>query len=263
MSSSTPPSDLACMQCAVEGPLSFDFTMAFQPIVDVEKRTVYAYEALVRGIEGESAPSILGRVDRSNRYRFDQACRVKAIELAARLGMKSCLSINFLPHAVYSPEACIQTTLRTARQQDFPLDNIIFEVGESERLDNRRHLVNIFRTYREMGFKTAIDDFGSGYSDLGLLAEFQPNIVKADMSLIRAIDSDRVRKVILRSLQQACRDLDCLLIAEGIETKEEYKALADMGITLQQGFYFARPGFQSLPAVEDSLFVAGDAVQSK
>ena len=63
--------------------------MAFQPIMDLELDRPSAYEALVRGVDGESAGAVLSWVDDTNRYRFDQACRVKAIELASRLGLAS------------------------------------------------------------------------------------------------------------------------------------------------------------------------------
>ena len=89
----------------------FPFTMAFQPIVDVQECRIDAYEALVRGLDGEGAGQVLARVNAENVYKFDQACRVKAIEMAARLGMDRQLSINFLPNAVYEPRACIRATL--------------------------------------------------------------------------------------------------------------------------------------------------------
>ena len=94
--------------------------MAFQPIVDVRSREVFAYEALVRGLDGSGAAHILGQVNDDNRYQFDQACRVKAVRLAAQLGMGCHVSINFLPNAVYEPAACIRTTLEAAQQHQFP-----------------------------------------------------------------------------------------------------------------------------------------------
>ncbi|MET0269679.1 MAG: EAL domain-containing protein, partial [Sphingomonas sp.] len=104
--------------------------MAFQPIMDIATGLPFAYEALVRGPNGESAWSVLSQVNEANRYAFDQRCRVKAIETAARAGLLgglAKLSINFLPNAVYSPAACIQLTLKTARATDFPVDRLIFE----------------------------------------------------------------------------------------------------------------------------------------
>ena len=74
-----------CARCKNDEPLGFEFVFAFQPIVDLDSRTIYAHEALVRGPQGESAYSVLAKVTDANRYRFDQACRVHAIEGAAAL----------------------------------------------------------------------------------------------------------------------------------------------------------------------------------
>jgi hypothetical protein len=70
-------------------------------------------------VNGESAYSVLQKVNNDNRYAFDQACRVKAVSSAAKLRMTSALSINFLPNAVYQPEACIQSTFKAAREYNF------------------------------------------------------------------------------------------------------------------------------------------------
>ncbi|WP_430009732.1 EAL domain-containing protein, partial [Methylophaga lonarensis] len=134
--------------------------MALQPIVDVRQKTVFAQEALVRGLAGESAASVFSMVNDSNRYRFDQSCRVKAIKLAAELDVNCMLSINFMPNAVYKPELCIRTTLDAAEQYGFPINQIIFEITESEKIENNDHLRNIVKYYQQQGFKTAIDDFG-------------------------------------------------------------------------------------------------------
>src|SRR5689334_15201722 len=101
--------------------LDFDLSMAFQPIVDVAQRSIFAYEALVRGTDGAGAASILSRVTDDNRYAFDQRCRVRAVELAASLGMTTKLSINFMPNAVYEPTRCLRTTLEAARTNNFPV----------------------------------------------------------------------------------------------------------------------------------------------
>ncbi|CAD0346853.1 EAL domain-containing protein [Xanthomonas hortorum] len=224
-------------------------TMAFQPIVDVSTRTVYAGEALVRGINGESAGSILAAVDERNRYAFDQACRIKAIECAAQTALPALLSINFMPNAVYNPEHCLRATLSATEQYGWPLDAIIFEVSEQEHLAEPAHLLDIMRTYQARGLKTAIDDFGAGYSGLGLLADFQPDLLKLDIALVRGIDADRSRQTIVRHTTRMCEELGIAVIAEGIEHPDEYRALRDMGIHLQQGYLFARPQIGVLPQV--------------
>lgn len=224
--------------------------MAFQPIVDCATGHTFAFEALVRGPNGEGAAAILDRVDCGNRYAFDQACRTRAIGLAAGLDLPAKarhLSINFLPNAVYRPELCIRSTLKIAEATGFPLDQIIFELTEGEHLAAPEHLKNIVESYRRMGFKTAIDDFGAAYSCLNLLAVFQPDMIKLDMQLIRDIDTERTKRVLVSGIRRIAADLDITVIAEGIETPGEHRALLDLGVTLQQGYLFARPGFEFLP----------------
>ena len=139
-------------------------------------------------MDGEGAGAVMARVRPEQMYRFDQTCRVKAIVTAAKLGMTSRLSINFNPNAVYEPATCIRLTLAAAERSGFAPDRLIFEVTESERIRDTGHLVRIVNDYQRRGFMTAIDDFGAGYAGLNLLAEFQPDIVKLDMALIRGID---------------------------------------------------------------------------
>jgi EAL domain-containing protein (putative c-di-GMP-specific phosphodiesterase class I) len=246
----------ACDGCRAPERLGFHFDYAYQPIVDIGTRRVFAHEALVRGPQGEPAPSVLAQVTEHNRYRFDQACRVKAIKGAHALGMQQYLSINFLPNAVYKPELCIRTTLEAARAAGFPLERIIFEVTEGERVQDGPWFAQILREYKRCGFKTAIDDFGAGYAGLKLLADFQPDLVKIDMDLVRGIDTLRPRQAIVRALMQLCRELGIEVIAEGIETPAERDFLADVGVRLMQGYLFARPTFQALAPVNAAAWPA-------
>ncbi|NJL99370.1 MAG: EAL domain-containing protein [Synechococcaceae cyanobacterium RM1_1_27] len=249
---------LGCAECAAGAGLGFDFTMAYQPIVDLKTQTVFAQEALVRGLNNESARSIFELIDCKNRYRFDQACRVKAIQGAAALGMTSALSINFMPNAVYQPELCIRTTIEAAREFGFPLDQIIFEITETEEVEDLSHLRNIVEYYQKRGFRTAIDDFGAGYSGLNLLAEFRTDFVKLDGALIRGIHLDKARQIIAKGIIQICHDLAVQVIAECVESPEEIKVLRDFGVNLFQGYYFARPAFRSQAIVPRAAY---DALQ--
>ncbi len=236
---------VGCGACRVDEEAPLPFTMAFQPIV--HSAGVFAYEALVRGPQGESAASVLAQVNTGNMYAFDQACRVRAIEMAAALspGVPQTVSINFIPGAVYRPENCIRKTLETAQRVGMPLTQIIFEVTEGERITDRQHLINIFREYRKHGLQTAIDDFGAGYAGLDLLAEFQPDILKLDMAIIRDIDKRPASRAITKAVVSICHDLGIQLIAEGIETKAEFEVLLDLGIELFQGYLFAKPKLET------------------
>ncbi len=241
---------IGCQGCRDGSGFTLPFSMAFQPIVDVVSGTTFAHEALVRGPKGEGAYTVLSAVDATNRYAFDQQCRVKAIESAAKLGLPdkgAYLSINFIPSAVYEPRACIRLTLDAARQTGFPLDRMIFEFTEAEKLDTA-HLLNILRTYKAIGFKTAIDDFGAGYAGLQLLTQFQPDIVKIDMDLVRGIDASPVKRSILRHTLRLLEELAITPVCEGVETLEELRALQDLGVRLIQGYLLAKPAFESLAA---------------
>ncbi|EJK2113962.1 EAL domain-containing protein [Vibrio navarrensis] len=240
---------ITCRNCADKNQLGFDFSMAFQPIINCDTQSVFGYEALVRGLNNEPAFSIISRITDENRYLFDQLCRVKAISLAAKLGIQSMLSINFLPNAVYQPERCIRTTLEAAKKYDFPTENIMFEFTEVEKIEDSQHVERIVSYYQSLGFKTAIDDFGSGYSGLSLLADFQTNIVKLDMGLIRDIDRDTTRQSIVTHCLAMFRDLNITPLAEGIESEGEYRWLKEAEVALMQGYFFAKPGFESLPSV--------------
>ena len=223
--------------------------MAFQPIMDCETGRPYAYEALVRSADGASAASVLQQVDAENRYAFDQLCRVRAIEDACAAGLLETdarLSINFLPNAVYSPKACIRLTMATAKANGLPLDRLIFEFTENEELDVV-HVQNIVASYRAFGFSCALDDFGAGYSGLGLLATFTPDLLKLDMHLVRTIDADPTRRAIINAMVALCRQLSIVLVAEGVETQAEADVLQLLGVRYLQGYYFAMPALGSLP----------------
>lgn len=233
--------------------LPIDITMAFQPIVDVRSDAIMAHEALVRGADGSGAGAVLSQIDAGSRYAFDQACRTRAVELASRLDPAATISINFLPNAVYDPATCLRATLQAAATYDFPLDQIIFEVTEGEKVDDHAHLRSIVEEYKRHGFRVAIDDFGAGYSGLELLAELKPDIVKLDMKLVRGIDRDRSLQAIARGNLMTCRDLEIAVLAEGVETPEEYATLRELGVELFQGFLFARPAFERMHTDADIL----------
>lgn len=241
-----------CQGCRNGEPLPFTFTMAFHPIVDVGRERVWGYEALIRGTQGQSAHSILSQVDEGRQYRFDQECRVKALELAGRLFPRDSdarLSVNFMPNAVYEPAACIRTSLEAARRVGFDTRRIMFEFTENERLTDTGHVARIIAEYKRLGFVTAIDDFGAGHAGLNLLASFQPDILKIDMELIRGIGDSPARQAIVSGIMVMARALGITVIAEGIETQRELSTLRDAGITRFQGFLFAKPAIERLPDV--------------
>jgi EAL domain-containing protein (putative c-di-GMP-specific phosphodiesterase class I) len=222
------------------------FTFAFQPIVDIQAREVFAYEALVRGPNGEPAGSILGPLTGSALYLFDREARSAAVRLAASLGLRCGLSLNFLPRTLDMLPDAISHTLETASECGVPAKQIILEVTEGEIIGDAAAFAAKINVFRSRGVRLAIDDFGAGYAGLNLLADFQPDIVKLDMALVRDIDSKGPRQAIVRAVLQACTDLGLDVLAEGIETRAEFHWLQRRGVTLFQGYLFGKPALAAL-----------------
>jgi len=103
--------------------------------------------------------------------------------------------------------------------------------------------------YRKHGFITAIDDLGAGYAGLGLLVEFQPDLIKIDIKVIRDIGTSRARQALVSGIVGIARALDITVLAERIETEDEFMVLKSAGVGLFQGYWFARPAFEKLPNV--------------
>jgi EAL domain-containing protein (putative c-di-GMP-specific phosphodiesterase class I) len=237
-----------------KGEIGFEFSFAFQPIVDVRNREIISYEALVRGPKGEPSASVFAQVPKCSYSRFDEICRRKAIYLASRLKIPNRLNLNLSVPGIYEVDMNITATFHASIQSGIPVKNIVFEVLETENLTDQRHLLKYLRIIQDFGFKTAIDDFGVGYSGLRLLVEYQPNYIKLDRELISNIDQDFVKQSIFSGIRQICKPLAIDIIAEGVETANEYHWLLKAGVNIFQGYYFAKPAFEALPDVANKVF---------
>ena len=234
--------------------VDFEFSFAFQPIVDAVRQEIISFEALVRGPHGESSSAVFACVPPRSVHRFDQACRCKAIGLAARLNLRAGLNLNLFPNSSRHTRRNVRATLEASLQQGFPVERLVFEVSESERLHHYRRVGRSFEAFEQCGFRTAIDDFGAGLSGLQMLAEYQPNYLKLDRNLIANVDQNPVKQILVGGLIGMCRQLSIDPIAEGVEKAEEYHWLREAGIHFFQGFYFARPVFEALSDVSPSLY---------
>jgi EAL domain-containing protein (putative c-di-GMP-specific phosphodiesterase class I) len=174
---------------------------------------------------------------------------MRAIELAAELGMRAKLSLNVMPNDVAGQEQCFRSAMAAASRCGFPVEQLMFELTEGERVRNLPGLAASFKAFKCHGFTSAIDDFGAAYTGFELLAGFQPDIVKIDMGLVRGVDADPVRLAIVRGVVRTCGELGVRVVAEGIETREELRALRGIGVKLFQGYLFSRPVIATLPPI--------------
>lgn len=239
---------LGCTKCRPPDGTEKPIDIAFQPIFDAQTGQVRAYEALVRGPNGESAASVLSEVQDHEWHRFDQRIRIMAIEKAGALGlptMDAALSININSKAVIEAKRCLGNTIATAARVGLPHHKIVLEFSENARLDvdHARDIVGVYKTH---GFRTALDDFGNGYAGLATLADVPTDVVKLDMSLVRDIDNSLERQIIVASIVGMMAKLDRSLVAEGVETHSELETLRALGVGMVQGFYLGTPSLTEL-----------------
>ncbi len=218
----------------------------FQPIIDLKKMAIYGYECLARGLKKDNSimnPGEMFRIANATGMLFnlDRQCRIQAINFSKKYQLEGKIFINFTPNAIYNPEFCLKTTLEAMKKVEIEPDRVVFEVIETEKVQNVAHLSHIFKYYRENGVKVALDDVGSGYSTLLILSELKPDYIKIDMELVRNIDKDSAKKVIVKSLVEVAKDLAIQPLAEGIETREELEVISSMGINIVQGYFFGKP----------------------
>jgi EAL domain-containing protein (putative c-di-GMP-specific phosphodiesterase class I) len=222
-------------------------TVYFHPVVNLERKEVYGFECLIRGVKrnGEIlSPSYLFEAARATDTLFflDRSCREVSVKTAAVKGLKNHkIFINFLPTVIYDPVFCLQNTIKWAFQLEWNPENLVFEVVETEKVKDFEHLNKILEYYRKHGFKTALDDVGTGFSSLEALIKLQPNYIKISRELIEGIDQTPIKLDLIKALIQAVSSHGIEVIVEGVERIEEAKTLYKLGVRLMQGFLFAKP----------------------
>ncbi|MCX7094830.1 MAG: GGDEF domain-containing protein [Methylobacter sp.] len=233
-------------------------TPHFQPIVSLTQKRIIGYEALIRGPSKSPLhmPSELfttaEQFNLSTKLEF--LCREITIQRYADLCIKEKLFINASPLVLLQPEFKKGETLRLLDQYGVNPHTVVIELTEHKPADNYEIMRASAKHYRGMGFEIALDDLGAGYSGLRLWAELLPEYVKIDKHFIHCLHTDQVKLNFVRSIQSMASSLNCNVIAEGIETEEEFKAIEKLGITHAQGFYFARPTAIPVDKIDSSMF---------
>jgi len=212
--------------------------MAYQPIVWAKDATVYGFEALVRTAEPRVPdPGVLFATAEQLGRVWDVSRGVRALVAEAAHGDAPPRFVNVHPidlgdRRLYDAREPLSAKAR----------GIVLEITERAALGSIPDLRGKVRDLRQMGFRIAVDDLGAGYSGLSSFATLEPDVVKLDTSLVRGIDREPVKRKLVSSMTTLCRELGVLVVAEGVETREESLVLTELGCDLLQGFYFGRPG---------------------
>ncbi|HCW72552.1 MAG TPA: EAL domain-containing protein [Clostridiaceae bacterium] len=218
----------------------------FQPIIEAKTGEIYGYEALSRGILRDGRIMNPGRLFSSAKamdlmFNLDRVCREASIRAASKQGIRKKLFINFIPTAIYEPSLCLRSTAKVLEEVNFDPAQVVFEVVETEKVEDFAHLNRILDYYKEKGFSTALDDLGSGYADKSALLMLKPDYMKIDMEIIRNIHLDEAKQKKLDEFITAGKEMNLTILAEGIETIEEYNYLKGKEIDLMQGYLFGKP----------------------
>ena len=219
----------------------------FQPVFQNDFKSVWGYECLMRGVADDGSwimPKQLLDWAAQERLIFmlDRICRETHIRNAAAvLPDDVAILINFLPTAIYEPSFCLKTTIAAAKSAGIAPNRVIFEVVETEKVRDSDHLASILNEYRKSGFRVALDDLGSGFAGLTMLADLNPDLIKIDRELVQGAAKSEMHRIIVRALVQIARDSGCLILAEGVETEAELALMKSFGVDLFQGFLLGRP----------------------
>ncbi|MGX9966395.1 EAL domain-containing protein [Roseomonas sp. F4] len=226
------------------------FTIAFQPIVDVETGLTLAQEALVRGPNGEPAGSVLSAVAPQDRYRVDAEIRRGAMAEALRLGLpatQASLTLNIFPGCIGAPDYCATQTVAEAEAMGFPTDRLIFEISEMEPVEDPEALAQALTELQRRGLRVALDDVGTGHARIPLLMVWRPDGAKIAREVIMGLDKDEARFERVRDTLEQLQAFGMVPVVEGVETPGELAALRRLGVRAMQGYLFARPGLGVLP----------------
>lgn len=219
----------------------------FQPIVAAdEETTVHGHELLVRAEDRNGDPispgKLFGDAERGNMmFELDRAARETAVKSGSALPVNQKIFINFVPTSIYDPDYCLKTTMEAIEEHEVRREQLVFEVVETEEVEDRSTLIDILDEYRQSGVNVALDDLGAGYSSLNMLKDLNPDYIKLDLELVQAVTENDVQAEIARGLIEAAKKAGITTIAEGIEGKAEKQWFQDAGVDFMQGYFFAKP----------------------
>jgi len=222
-------------------------TTFFQPIVECrDPMKVFAYECLLRGRQTDGqlvSPDRLFSTARDvgQLNSLDHVSKITHIESSAHFGLTTNIFINFNPAATRDLENCLEKTRQAIVASGIPSERFVFEVIESDKIEDPRGVRQVLASYRQMGFRVALDDVGSGYNSLNSLTEIKPDFIKLDMQLIRGVHQDAYKARVASKLLEMALDLGVSTVVEGVEEEAEWRWAADHGADFAQGYLFARP----------------------
>lgn len=222
-----------------------DLSTLYQPIVNLESGEIAAWEALTRGPAQSHflSPTVLFDFaeDVDQVFVLEKVARETAIDRLGRLDSDQKLFLNIHPRTLVDPNFSPGETVKFMARCGLKPEDVVLEVTERHSIRDFTLFHRTLEYYRNQGFKIAVDDVGTGYSGLWSIAELRPDYLKVDMSLVRGIDTNPVKRSLLETFVTFSENIGCRIIAEGIEREKELEALMRMGVHMGQGFFLRKP----------------------
>jgi len=216
----------------------------YEPIVALSTRQTLGYEALTRGPGGGPLASPMVCFNIAQRcgldYELDTLCRRLALQNARGLRSDELLFLNILPSSVHDLDFSESGMRRALDELGISPGQIVFEISERQTIGNYTRFREAVHTMVELGCRIAVDDVGSGYSNLETAIELNPDFLKVDRTLIHLIHDDPQKQEILRGLVRLGHKMKAAIIAEGIECEEERTSLRELGVSYGQGYSIGR-----------------------
>jgi len=217
----------------------------FEPIVEVETRVVFGYEALVRGPEDSEFQTPLALFGAAEEYdmvfELDCLCRRSGLQGAVDFPEDTKLFLNILPTAFHDPNFQPHRLRETLEQCRLSPSDVVFEISEQESIENFSVFKEARDAFRSLGFQFALDDTGAGYAGLEALLEISPEFIKMDRAFVSGVDEDPARQDLLAALLTLAEKMGARVIGEGLDTLEELEMLRELGIHFGQGWLFGHP----------------------
>ena len=234
------------LQTQLEGILAdADIRIVFQPIISLRDGSLLGCEALSRGPAGtplQNPDMLFGVAAECGRlWELEGLCHAKALGAACQSGPPTRLFLNVNPAVIREENFRHRFTEESLNKFGIDPSDIIFEISEKYAVRDPDGFKTTIDQYKELYYKIAIDDAGAGYSGLNMITDVHPHYIKLDMKLIRGIDGDAYKKALVKSLYDFCCLTEISLIAEGIETESELRALIDIGVHYGQGYFIQYP----------------------
>ncbi|WP_020210407.1 bifunctional diguanylate cyclase/phosphodiesterase [Gilvimarinus chinensis] len=217
----------------------------FQPIINVINGSIAGFEALIRGPQGSGLerPDQLFSAAASSGLlaRLEYTCREVACQAFMAQRLPGQLFLNMTPLSFTDSQYRDGVTMAILRKLKLDPERVVFELTEKQPMEEYDLLSNACEHFQRQGFAVAIDDLGAGYAGLRIWSELNPDYVKIDRHFVTGIERSAVKREFVRFMLDIANRIGNKVIAEGIETAEEFKTLVSMGVEYMQGFYIARP----------------------